>query len=394
MTVANQIKQYAEQFFDEIVAFRRYMHKHPELSFKEYNTADFIEKKLKEHGFSPKRLATTGLVVLIEGNNPKKKTIALRADIDALPINEQNNCEYASRNQGVMHACGHDVHAASLFGAMLILQKLQHNFEGTVKCIFQPGEEKLPGGASIMIQEGVLKNPEVSAIVGQHVFPELETGKVGFKPGMYMASCDEIYITVKGKGGHGAMPHQNIDPITISAQIITALQQIVSRKANPTIPCVLSIGKIIGNGATNVIPDDVYMEGTFRTLNEEWRNEAHHLIKKTCSEIAQSFGASCEINIIKGYPYLENNEELTLSLKKAAIEFLGKENVIDLPVRMTGEDFAYYSQLIPACFYRLGVRNEEKGIVHPVHNPKFNIDEQALKTGASLMAWNALWCLK
>jgi amidohydrolase len=394
MTVANQIKQYAEQFFDEIVAFRRYMHKHPELSFKEYNTADFIEKKLKEHGFSPKRLATTGLVVLIEGNNPKKKTIALRADIDALPINEQNNCEYTSRNQGVMHACGHDVHAASLFGAMLILQKLRHNFEGTVKCIFQPGEEKLPGGASIMIQEGVLKNPEVSAIVGQHVFPELETGKVGFKPGMYMASCDEIYITVKGKGGHGAMPHQNIDPITISAQIITALQQIVSRKANPTIPCVLSIGKIIGNGATNVIPDDVYMEGTFRTMNEEWRNEAHQLIKKTCSEIAQSFGASCEINIIKGYPYLENNEELTLSLKKAAIEFLGKENVIDLPIRMTGEDFAYYSQLIPACFYRLGVRNEEKGIVHPVHNPKFNIDEQALKTGASLMAWNALWCLK
>ena len=393
-SVKDKILSLTEEFYNEIVAFRRHLHQHPELSFQEYKTADFIEKKLREHGFLPERMANTGLVILIEGKNPEKKTIALRADIDALPIKEQNNCDYTSVNDGIMHACGHDVHSASLFGAMLILKELKNSFEGTVKCIFQPGEEKLPGGASIMIKEGVLKNPDVSEIVGQHVFPELEAGKVGFKPGMYMASCDEIYITVKGKGGHGAMPHQNIDPIATAAQIITGLQQIVSRKANPIVPTVLSIGKIIGEGATNVIPDEVYMEGTFRTLNEEWRATAHQLIKETCENIAKSFGATCDVRIEKGYPYLENNEPLTHDLKEAAIAFLGEENVVDLPVRMTGEDFAYYSQHIPACFYRLGVRNEDKGIIYPVHNPKFNIDEQALKTGVSLMAWNAFWLLK
>ena len=394
MDLSGKIKQLSEQFFEEIVAFRRYMHQHPELSFEEYNTADFIEKKLSEHGFSPKGMAKTGLVVLIKGKNPDKKTVALRADIDALPIEEQNKCDYVSQNKGVMHACGHDVHAASLYGAMLILQQLKDEFEGTVKCIFQPGEEKLPGGASLMIKEGVLEKPNVSEIIGQHVFPELDAGKVGFKPGMYMASCDEIYITVKGKGGHGAMPHQNIDPVATAAQIITTLQQIVSRNANPTVPSVLSIGKIIGNGATNIIPNEVYMEGTFRTMNEEWREQAHYQITNICSGVAKSFGATCEVNIIKGYPYLENNVELTQELKKAAIEFLGGENVVDLPIRMTGEDFAYYSQKVPACFYRLGVRNEAKGIIHPVHNPKFDIDEKALKTGASLLAWNALWLLK
>ncbi len=394
MNVSQHIKQLAREVFDEVVTFRRHLHRHPELSFEEFNTAGFIERKLQEKGFSTTRIAKTGIVTVIKGRNPDKKTIALRADIDALPIHEQNTCDYVSENEGVMHACGHDAHSASLYGAMLILQQLTDKFEGSIKCIFQPGEEKLPGGASIMIQEGVLKNPDVSHIIAQHVFPELEAGKVGFKPGMYMASCDEIYITVHGKGGHGAMPHQNIDPVVTAAHIIVALQQVVSRKANPTVPTVLSIGKIEGNGATNVIPDQVTMEGTFRTLNEPWRAEAHRLIVDTCQSIAESFGATCDVEIKKGYPYLENNETLTRSLKQAAISFLGEENVVDLPIRMTGEDFAYYSQHIPACFYRLGVRNEQKGIIHPVHSPQFDIDEKALLTGTGLMAWNALYLLQ
>ncbi len=289
-----------------------------------------------------------------------------------------------------MHACGHDVHTASLLGTARILQQLREEFEGTVKLIFQPGEEKIPGGASLMIREGVLQQPAPQYILGQHVAPSIPVGKIGFREGLYMASADELYVTVKGKGGHGAMPDINIDPVVIASHIIVALQQIVSRHANPKIPSVLSFGKVIANGATNVIPNEVYIEGTFRTLDEEWRASAHQKMKKMAEGMAEAMGGSCEFTIMRGYPFLKNAPELTRRMKAAGIEYMGAENVIDLDVWMAAEDFAYYTQYIDACFYRLGTRNEQRGITSSVHTPTFDVDEQALQIGAGLMSWLAL----
>jgi amidohydrolase len=374
-----------------IVEIRHHLHANPELSFQEFETSKYVKIALENIGISKiEHKANTGLVALIEGKNPSVKTIALRADMDALPIKELNNVAYKSKNEGVMHACGHDVHTSCLLGAAQILFSLRNEFEGTIKLIFQPGEEKLPGGASMMINEGVLKNPDATAIIGQHVMPLIPVGKVGFKNGLYMASTDELYVKVIGKGGHGAMPQLNIDPVVIAAQIIISLQQIVSRMSSPIIPSVLSFGKVIANGATNVIPNEVIMEGTFRTLDEKWRLEAHDKMVKMATMIAESMGGKCEFEVRKGYPFLYNDETLTAKAKQHAIEFLGHENVIDLDIWMAAEDFAYYSQIIPACFYRLGTRNEEKGIVSSVHTPTFDIDENALEIGSGLMAYLAI----
>lgn len=381
------IKEKAAALLPEIIKIRRHLHANPELSFREFKTSEFISKILTENKIEYKSgIAGTGIVGLIKGKN-STKTIALRADMDALPINELNKVEYKSKNEGVMHACGHDVHTSCLLGAAIILNELKDNLNVDVKLIFQPGEEKLPGGASLMIKEGVLKNPEPKAIFGQHVMPFVDAGKVGFRSGKYMASTDEIYVTVKGKGGHAAMPHLNIDPVLIAANIIVSLQQIVSRVANPTTPSVLSFGKIIANGATNVIPDEVKMEGTFRTFDERWREEAHKRMKQLAENIAKGMGGEVDFKIEKGYPFLINNEELTEKAKSAAIEYLGEENVKDLDIWMAAEDFAFYSQQIPACFYRLGTRNEAKGITSSVHTPTFDIDEKAIETGMGLMAW-------
>ncbi len=369
---------------------RRHIHANPELSFEEHNTAAYVRQVLEGYGLRPVPMAETGLVALIEGKDPGKKTIALRADLDALPIREANEVAYKSRNEGVMHACGHDVHTASLLGAARILQELREEFAGTVKLIFQPGEEKFPGGASIMIREGVLQNPAPEQIIGQHVFPMLPAGKVGFRPGMYMASADEIYITVKGKGGHAAMPEQNVDTVLIASHLIVALQQIVSRHASPKVPSVLSFGKVEARGATNVIPDEVKIEGTFRTMNEAWRAEAHKRIRKLAEGLCESMGGSCEIDIKNGYPFLLNDPDLTERARAAAEAYLGAENVVDLDLWMGAEDFAYYSQQVPACFYRLGTRNEARGITSSVHTPTFDIDEAALETGMGLMAYVAL----
>ncbi len=386
-----KIKYLASNYHSNVVTMRRHLHKNPELSFKEFNTSQFIWEKLEETGIDKKqKMATTGIVALIEGKNPTKKTIALRGDIDALPIVETNNVEYKSVNEGVMHACGHDVHTSSLIGVGKILNELKNEFEGTVKLIFQPGEEKLPGGASLMIKEGVLENPKPAGILGQHVMPLIETGKVGFRSGVYMASTDEIYVTIKGKGGHGAMPHLNIDPVLIASHMIVSLQQIVSRNANPTMPSVLSFGKIIANGATNVIPDTVYLEGTFRTLDEQWRNDAHTKIMAMATAIAEGMGGTVDFKIERGYPALINEPQLTSSARQGAVEFLGKENVLDLDIWMAAEDFAFYSQQTSACFYRLGTRNETRGITSSVHTSTFDIDERALETGVGLMTYLAL----
>lgn len=390
MNIKDKIKELASEYVPEIIANRRHLHQHPELSFKEYQTSEFIAEKLIEYGLKPIRgIAGTGVVALIEGKNPEKNILALRADMDALPITEQNNAPYKSINPGVMHACGHDVHTSSLLGAARILNGIRNQFEGTVKLIFQPGEEKAPGGASKMIEEGVLKNPAPTAILGQHVMSQIPAGKVGFRPGIYMASADEIYITIKGKGGHAAMPDHNIDPVVIAAQIIVSLQQIVSRYANPKIPTVLSFGKIIAEGATNIIPDEVNIEGTFRTLDEDWRKVAHERMKTMAESIARGMGAGIDFNILKGYPFLKNHEELTHRSRDFAVDYLGEENVVDLDIWMAAEDFAFYSQVVEACFYRLGIRNEKIGITSSVHTPTFNVDEKALEIGAGLMAWLA-----
>ena len=391
MELKKKVQELAKDSHGEIVNTRRHLHQHPELSFEEYKTSQFVAERLKEIGLSPQEgIAGTGVTAVIKGKNPDKKMVALRADMDALPIVEANDVPYKSQNQGVMHACGHDVHTSSLLGAASILNKVKEDFEGSVKLIFQPGEEKIPGGASLMIKEGVLQNPKPAGIIGQHVMPYLPVGTVGFREGMYMASADEIYITVKGKGGHAAMPENLVDPVLIASHIIVALQQVVSRNASPKIPSVLSFGKVIANGATNVIPNEVYIEGTFRTLNEPWRAEAKEKMVKIAKGIAEGMGAEVDFDIKHGYPFLANDPELTKKLKNAAISYMGAENVIDLDIWMAAEDFAFYSHEVDACFYRLGVRNEEKGIISGVHTPTFDIDEAALETGAGLLAWLAI----
>lgn len=393
--IVERIKRLVEDNFNKTLADRRHLHKHPELSFQEFKTQEYVWQRLSEIGVDKKhKIASTGIVALIEGNNPSSKVIALRGDMDALPIQETNETDYASVNAGVMHACGHDVHTSSLLGVATLLSLIRKEFSGTVKLLFQPGEEKLPGGASLMIKEGALKNPTIAGILGQHVMPHIDTGKVGFRSGIYMASTDEIYVTVKGKGGHGAIPHLNIDPVLISSHLIVALQQLVSRNANPIMPSVLSFGKVIANGATNVIPDTVYIEGTFRTLDEKWRNDAHAKMIKMAEAIAEGMGGKCEFKIVRGYPALVNNPELTASARKNAVDYLGKENVLDLDIWMAAEDFSFYSQQAPACFYRLGVRNEQKNITSSVHTSTFDIDEDALKTGVGLMTYLALCELK
>lgn len=386
-----ELKHLSEAYFEEIRQHRRHLHSNPELSFHEFETSKYIADFLKKEGIEfEDGWVKTGIVATIKGQNPETKTVTLRADIDALPIVELNEVPYKSTKNGAMHACGHDVHTSSMMGAILLLNDTKDQWQGTIKIIFQPAEEMLPGGASLMIKEGLFEKHPTQSVIGQHVLPELEVGKVGFKPGMYMASADEIYLTVNGKGGHGALSYRTIDPILIASHMVVALQQLVSRNANALLPTVLTIGYIEGLGSTNVIPDKVYMKGTLRTYDETWRMTAHETIARICNGIAESMGATCDVDIRKGYPNVYNNPELTLKASQWAQEFLGQEQVVELEMRPTGEDFAFYSQIVPGCFYRLGTGNKEKGITAGLHNPKFDIDEEALKTGMALMAWLAI----
>ena len=382
MNLKEKIKHETKAILNEIIAIRRHLHQYPELSFQEFETSAYIQQQLTNFGIEYQSgIVNTGIVALISPDRPVDKWIGLRADMDALPMKEMNDISYKSVHSGIMHACGHDVHTAMLLGAAKVIASFKNELNVGVKCIFQPGEEKLPGGAKLMIEAGVLNDPPIEEIYALHVFPELEVGKIGFRPGMYMASCDEIRMTVKGKGGHGAMPHQNIDPILIASHLIVTLQQIVSRHCPPEIPSVLSFGRIEGLGATNVIPDEVKIEGTFRTMNEHWRALAHEKIKVLSEDLAKSMGGTIDVKIDVGYPYLENDPHLTVQAREKATQLLGEENCVDLPLRMTGEDFAYFSQKIPATFIRIGVRNEKKVIVHAVHNTRFNIDEASIEVG-------------
>ena len=395
MDVKTKIKALSREFFNEVVEYRRHIHANPELAFEEFGTAEYVSTKLNEFGIPhTKGVAKTGIIALLEGKNPSKKVVGLRGDMDALPIVEANEVSYKSKNIGKMHACGHDVHTASLLGVAKILSELKEEIEGTVKFFFQPSEEKFPGGASVMIEEGALENPKPDVVLAQHVFTDLDAGQVGFKPGLYMASADEIYLNVKGKGGHAAMPHENVDPVLIASHIIVALQQIISRNANVITPSVLSFGNLHANGATNVIPNEVRIEGTFRTFDENWRFEAHKKIQNMAEKLAESMGGSCEVKVKVGYPCLVNHDQLTEDCKSAAKQYLGDDLVYDIPIRMTSEDFSYFSQSADVCFYRLGVRNIEKGIVSPVHTPTFNIDESSLEVGIGLMSFLTLDLLK
>lgn len=385
-----RIKELSENLFQEIKEIREHIHMHPELSFQEFETSKYLKDKLTEWNIPvDKEWVKTGFSVLIDSGEPGP-TIALRADIDALPIFEKNEVPYKSKNEGVMHACGHDVHAACLMGAIKIISELKAEFQGKIAFFFQAGEEKLPGGASLMIKEGIMEYYQPSAMIAQHVFPDYEVGNFGFRKGMYMASADEIYITVKGKGGHAALPHTLVDPILISARILTELQKISSRIAPPTVPTVLSFGKIEGLGATNVIPSEVKLEGTLRTMNEEWRAIFHQRIKEVTSGIANAMGGDCEVDIRKGYPVLHNDSTVTDICQEAAKELFTEEKVKTLELRMTAEDFAYFSQHCPVCFYRLGVGNKTKGIKHSVHHPNFDIDSEAIKLGMQSMSYLAL----
>lgn len=387
--IAKVIHSKADELYLKVKSYREHIHMNPELSYQEEDTMKYVSTILKGLGIEHKiGVGGTGITAMIRSkeHSEDQPCIGLRADMDALPIQEENEVPYKSKVQGVMHACGHDVHTAILLGAAEILNDLRDDLPNPVKLIFQPGEEKNPGGASLMIRDGVLSDPGITEMIALHVFPDLETGKVGFKDGIYMASCDEIYLTIHGKGGHGATPHQCIDPIIIGANLLLQLQQIVSRKCDPKIPCVLSFGHFEALGATNVIPSKAILKGTFRTMNEEWRTEALNLIGKMSKEIVESHGARLEMEISKGYPYLENDPIVTANMRSKAIQALGSDQVIDLPIRLTAEDFSYYSQEVPVCFFRLGTRNESMGIVHGVHHPRFDIDANSLKIGVELMA--------
>jgi amidohydrolase len=386
----NRIKELAHQYAPEFIAIRHHLHSHPELSFQEYETSKFIQQKLDEFGVTyTAGVAGTGIVAIIEGKNPSSRTIALRADIDALPITEANDVPYKSLKEGVMHACGHDVHTTCVLGATRILQEVKDEFEGTIKILFQPGEEKHPGGASLMINEGVLENPRPDAIIGMHVQPPLEAGKLGFRAGQYMASADEIYITIKGKGGHAAAPHLTVDTILVASHLVVSLQQVISRNNNPFSPSVLSICAFNGGFTTNVIPSEVKLMGTFRAMDETWRFKAHEIIKKQATELAHAMGAEIDIEILVGYPCLYNNETVTAKSRALAEEYLGVEQVEDTEVRMGAEDFAFYSQIVPACFFRLGTGNKARGITSGVHTPTFDVDESAIEVGIGSMAYLA-----
>tara|TARA_B100001250_G_scaffold360362_1_gene337778 strand:+ start:378 stop:1571 length:1194 start_codon:yes stop_codon:yes gene_type:complete len=388
--ISAHIKEIASSIFPDIVSIRKWLHMHPELSFKEKETSKYICSILKKNNiYFINNIGGYGIVATVKGKNPDSKVIAFRADMDALPIEEKNEVDYKSIHKGVMHACGHDVHTSILIGTAIIINKLKEHLEGTIKFIFQPAEEKLPGGASLMIKDGVLSNPKVDKIIALHVFPEMQVGFLGFREGKYMAACDELEVTVQGKGGHAALPEKTINPITVAAEIIIETRKSIKQIGKDNL-YVLEYGDFHASGASNVIPENAFIKGTFRTMNEDFRKKACDLLLHKSKEIAIKYGVDCDYKIIKGYPSLFNNPKLTEECRELAIDFIGLEHISDLPIRMASEDFSFYSQACQACFFRLGVNNKEKGITHLVHTPKFDIDHHAIEIGIGLMSYFAI----
>ena len=383
----SRIKQLSSHYYPETIINRRWFHQNPELSFEEFNTSLYISSRLEEMGIPFRGCAQgTGIIATLEGVNPEGKVIALRADMDALPINEKTGVDFASKIPGKMHACGHDAHMASLLCTARVLSDLKHLWSGTILLVFQPGEEKFPGGASLLINEGALENPKPEYVIGQHVLPEMKSGHFGFRSGMYMASGDEVHICITGKGGHAALPHLLADPVLAASHVVVALQQIVSRVVPATVPTVLSFGFIEGKGATNVIPDRVRLAGTLRTMDSKWREILKRKIRQTAISVSEAMGCSCEVDIKDGYPVVYNNEDLNDAMQKQAKEYLGEACVEKMDIRMTSEDFGYYSQVFPSNFYRFGVKQED-GSTGELHTPLFNLNEKSLEHAPGLMAW-------
>lgn len=395
-----RIEQEVEALKAEIIAWRRHLHAHPELSFQEHATVAFVAGLLKDQGIELREgvgklrpdLPGTGLIALVHGEAaPSERCFALRADLDALPINEVGTAEYRSTKPGVMHACGHDAHTAMVLGAGLALHRLRKHWSGTVMLVFQPGEEKEPGGASLLVQEGVFKDPKPSGILGQHVTPELPTGKLGFRSGPFMAAADELYVTVKGKGGHAAVRSTLVDPVLITAKLLPAVYDLAASLTPADEPMVISFGKVIANGATNIIPDEVKIDGTLRTFNEQTRSKLHKALVKAATTLVEEAGAQLEFLIVKGSPVVKNDPELTARIRAAAERYVGAENVVEMPIRMGAEDFAYYTHVMPGCFYRLGTGDPNKaGTTAGLHRAEFDVDEEALVIGAGVMAYAAL----
>ena len=387
-----QIQELSKKIFDKVNAYREHLHSNPELSYKEYNTAKFVSEKLADIGIESTSIGGTGVMALISGeqHGDNDKCIALRADLDALPIQEENEVSYKSKNDGVMHACGHDVHTSILLGAAEILYHFRNQLPVPVKLIFQPGEEQNPGGATYIIKDGGLENPKVLKMIALHVFPDLEYGHFGFREGLYMASCDELHLEIQGLGGHGALPERTINPLFMGAEFILKAKQYIDENTPENVPSVINFGHFDAKGATNVVPEKAFIKGTFRTMDENWRATAKEGLQRISNEISLKYKGQIHLNISDGYPFLKNDVELTREIHKLTELNFGEEYVHDLPLRMTAEDFSFYSQLVPVCFFRLGVRNNEKGIVNGLHHAKFDIDKRSIQKGMTLLSLIAL----
>ncbi len=382
-SVFSVIEQMSADLFETVRSIREHLHRHPELSFEEHRTAAFIRARLKEWGIPFDEIAGTGTVAYVHGRRTDR-FVALRADIDALPIEEQNEVPYRSENPGVMHACGHDVHTALLLGAASILHRLASSLPYSVKLIFQPAEEKSPGGASLLIREGILDGVEV--IYGQHVAPDLEVGQVGFRPGPFMASTDELHLRIRGRGGHAAIPHETVNPIRVAAHLISAIDTRLGFEVSPFEPVVLNFGKFCGGHAVNVVPDEVELLGTLRTFNEPLRRRIKEWLRNEVPQWVAFWGATAEVKVIDGYPPLINDPSATQQVRSVIETLPGVRETVDIAPRMTAEDFAFYVQHVPGCFFRLGVKDPAWPRIRQVHTPTFDIHPEALQIGMQTIA--------